>query len=159
MLHIDGSHFIIPLYDGVLINITAKTGYGTMLLLAAAWVPTESKEHLTFVILMLVRSGFNFNQFPIMTDRGPLLSVASVIADTHGISLSLKFCLEHIIRNISHQFSLDLDDQLPLRNAMAILQSSETIGTFLTKIDDVIKIYKDKGIQIARYVMKIHPRH
>ena len=146
MLHIDGSHFIIPLYDGVLINITAKTGYGTMLLLAAAWVPTESKEHLTFVILMLVRSGFDFNRFPIMTDRGPLLSVASAIADTHSISLSLKFCLEHIIQNISHKFSLDLDDQLPLRNAMAILQSSETIGNFLTKIDNVMKIYKDKGI-------------
>jgi len=130
-MHIDGSHYRIPLYDGVLINVTAKTGYGSMLLLAAAWIPCESKEHLTFLIQMLIRSGFNFNEFPIMTDRGPLLSVARVLEVTAGVTLSFKYCLEHIIRNISHKFKLEVHHQIPLRCGMAELQCSKSINMFI----------------------------
>ena len=56
-VHMDGTFFKTSLYDGVLILVVATSGNGSLLLLAAAWVPVEDTQNLRFVLDMLTQAG------------------------------------------------------------------------------------------------------
>jgi hypothetical protein len=64
MLFIDGIFYKMPLYDGILILLVAKSGTGSLLFLVAARIPVKAKLHMAFVVLMMERAGFDVESFP-----------------------------------------------------------------------------------------------
>ena len=131
MLHIDGAHSKSTLYDGVLILIVAKLGNGTQLHLGVAHVPVESGQHMVCLILLLIRGGLDVSSVPVFSDRGPPLAASRILARDHGIILSIKFWLEHLIRNVVSRFSITKLDTGSVRSIMAAMQSSATIDIFV----------------------------
>ena len=99
-LHVDRTFFKTGLYDGVLVLIVATNDNGSILLLAAAWVPIKDTQNMLFVPNMLEWSGFNITNYPIFTHRGKLLSATTSLARDENVIISLKYCLEYIICNI-----------------------------------------------------------
>jgi len=160
VLHIDGAFYRIPLYDGVVILITAKNANGAMLLLGAAWVPNENSINFCWILELLHLSGFNFDTFPIMTDRGHLLSAATMMKHARpDLCISLKYCTEHIIRNVQYRFSIKNAEAKALRAYVGQLQSAFTVGRYISTINNLLNRFPEKGNKIALYLMRIHPRH
>jgi hypothetical protein len=160
MLFIDGVFYKMPLYDGVLLLIVAKSGNGSLLFLAAAWIPVESKLHMAFMVLMMDRAGFDVEAVPWMSDRGNLLAAATILKRANGITLSIKFCLEHIFRNVVHQFKIGKDKLGLLRTAMSAMQASFEFVTYARATDKLIQAFgNETGWKISVYLMSIHPRH
>ena len=93
-------------HDGVLIQLCSNHGFGGFLPLCGAWVPTESAAHFAFFILTMKNIGFEFENVPFMSDRGHLLAAARMLLIVSGISISIKFCIEHIIRNTVANFDI-----------------------------------------------------
>ena len=56
-------------YDGVLIQLCGKHGFGGSLRLCAAWVPTESAAHFAFFVLTMKNCEFDIDNIPFMSDR------------------------------------------------------------------------------------------
>ncbi len=69
-LFIDGTFSRIPEYDGCLVPVVAPDGNGGNIPLAAGWVPSENTSGMVYMITMLHKAGFDFNEFPVFTDRG-----------------------------------------------------------------------------------------
>ena len=99
-LHIDGCFSKTPQYDGVIIAVVATAFNGQNLLLVAAWVPSENIDNLVWVVGMLIISDISVHSVPLCADRGKLLHAAAVLQKEDNVVLSLKCCLEHIIRNV-----------------------------------------------------------
>lgn len=156
MLHIDGAHSKCTLYDGVLILIVAKLGNGAQLHLGLAHVPVESGLHMVWIILLLIRGGLDVSSVPIFSDRGNLLAASRILSRDHGIILSLKFCLEHLIRNVVSRFTLcKLDSEL-----VRSMQSSPTIDIFAVATNRMMALHDQKlGAAISAYLLQIHPIH
>jgi hypothetical protein len=106
MLHFDGAHSKRTLYDGVLILIVAKLGNGSQLNLGIAHVPVESGMHMVWIILLLERGGLDVSSIPVFSDRGNLLAALRILWRDHSLILSIKICLEHLIRNVISRFSI-----------------------------------------------------
>ena len=51
MYFIDGTFFKSHLYDGVLVQLCGKHGYGGSMRLAAAWFPVENTQNYAFFII------------------------------------------------------------------------------------------------------------
>ena len=96
---IDGTFHKTASYDGVLIQLCSKHGFGGSLRLCGAWVPTESAAHFAFFILTMKNIGFDIENVPFMSDRGHLLSAARLLHTVSGITISVKFCLESHLRS------------------------------------------------------------
>jgi hypothetical protein len=88
-LHVDGMFYTIPLYDGILIIIVGRTSNGGMLLLAASWISSEDSQHLVFIMLMLLKAGFQITSILFWADRGNMTAAASVLHARYGITISL----------------------------------------------------------------------
>ena len=50
--------------------------------------------------------GFDIEGVPFMSDRDHLLVAVRFLQPHAGIVVSIKFCLEHIIRSIQHRFHI-----------------------------------------------------
>ena len=50
---------------------------------------------------------FYIENIPFMSDWGHLIAAARYLERNLGIIIRVKFCLEHIIRNIIHKFGID----------------------------------------------------
>lgn len=105
-LFIDGAFSKTDSYDGCLVCVSAANGESGNTPLAAAWIPRETSAGMLFIIVMLAASGFDFSRTPVFTDRGHLLSAVTVAFLSFGIEVSLKYCIEHIIRNVNHHFNI-----------------------------------------------------
>ena len=86
--------------------MSVKHGFGEVLPLIAAWMQVENKEHFVFFLLSMKSMGFGIENIPFMIDRGDLLSVVRFLYQTTNIAITVKFCTEHIIRNIVLSFSI-----------------------------------------------------
>jgi hypothetical protein len=163
ILFIDGCFSRCPSYDGTIILINAKTGNGGAIPLAIAWVPSESVEHLSWVLLMIQRCKFDLQSFPIFTDRGKLLSASAALKQSLGIVVSLKYCLEHLIRNVVHKFSLKKSKHQPLLRArMSSVQEADTLSKFIHGMEKLAKDFEAisvAGHEISFYLLSINPRH
>jgi hypothetical protein len=74
MFFIDGTFHNNNFYDGLLIQLSSKYGFEGVLPLIAAWMPVKNKEHFVFFLITMKVMGFDIENIPFMTDRGPLLS-------------------------------------------------------------------------------------
>ena len=69
-------------------------------------MPVENKEHFVFFLLSMKSMGFDIESIPFMTDRVNVLSAVQFLYQTTNIVITVKFCSEHIIRNIVNSFSI-----------------------------------------------------
>jgi hypothetical protein len=90
-------------YDGVVMHIVSRTGFGRTVLCAIAIIPIEDTNHISWVIQMCWRHGIEL-KCGLFTDQGPLLSAASTLFEKFKIKLKLQLCLQHIIRCIRAMF-------------------------------------------------------
>ena len=150
---IDGTFHKTPSYDGVLIQLCSKHGFGGSLPLCGAWVPTESAAHFAFFILTMKNIGFDIENVPFMSDRGHLLSAARLLHTVSGITISVKFCLEHIIRNTIGKFNLKKLDVESLRVIVAKMQGATSFEKFIEQCHILVNQWDTKGKQIAVYLM------
>jgi hypothetical protein len=86
-------------YDGVVMHIVSRTGFGRTVLCAIAIIPIEDTNHIAWVIQMCWRHGMDL-KCGLFTDQGPLLSAARTLFEKFQIKLKLQLCLQHIIRCI-----------------------------------------------------------
>jgi hypothetical protein len=98
-----------------------------------AWISVESKlQHMEFMVLMMEQAGFNVELFPWMSDRGNLLAAATILlCCSEGISISIKYCLEHIIRNAVHKFKIGKDKLGRLCTILSAMHAKFELGEYL----------------------------
>jgi hypothetical protein len=95
------------------------------------------------------RAGFDVESFPWMSDRGNLLAAATILKGAKGLILLIKFCLEHIIRNVVHNFKIGKDKLGRLCTTMSAIQASFEFRVYA----------RATGWKITVYLMSIHPHH
>ena len=128
---IDGTFHKTANYDGVLIQLCGKHGFGGSLRLCSAWVPTESAAHFAFFVLTMKNSGFDIENVPFMSDRGHLLAAGRLLNTVCGITISVKYCMEHIIRNTIGKFHIKKSAIPLLRKVISAMQGSDTFEKYL----------------------------
>ena len=79
--------------------------------------------------------GFDIENVPFMSDRGHLLAAASLLIRVSGLVISIKFCLEHIIRNVVGKFCIGIKQIRDLRTITAKMQSATSYSLFMESCD------------------------
>ena len=112
-----------------------------------------------FFLLSMKSIGFDIENVPFMCDRGHLLAAVRFLQPNTQLVISVKFCLEHIIRNINNRFGLNKDNAAKMRIIMNRLQSASTYEKYMIEIADIMDLEEVMNYEIIIYIMKIHPRH
>ena len=113
---------------------------------------------------MMHRSSLPTERQSIFTDRGNLLSAAAALLRI-GIVLHLKYCLEHMIRNVFDHFKITRStDKKQIRSLMAAVQESATRALFFKSLSEIGNVEfadddNQKGQKIVIYLLTIHPIH
>ena len=68
--------------------------------LGLARAPVESGQRVVWMILLLIRGGLDALSVPIFLDRGNLLAASRILSRDHSAIVSVKFCLERLIRSV-----------------------------------------------------------
>ena len=118
---IDETFYKCNVYDGVVIQLCDKHGYGGSLRLMAIWVPIECTEHYVFFLLSMKSINLDIKNIPFMADRGHLLTAARFLHASAKIIITLKFTLKHIIRNVTHKFKIHAFPLAKLRNIISAM--------------------------------------
>jgi hypothetical protein len=88
------------------------------------------------------------------------LAAATILQRANGITLSIKFCLEHIFHNVVHKFKIGKDKLGRLRNTMSAMQASFELALYAQATDKLVRDFgNETGCKITVYLMSIHPRH
>jgi hypothetical protein len=159
MFFIDGTFHNNSFYDGLLIQLSSKHGFGGVLPLIAAWIPVENKEHFVFFLITMKVMGFDIENIPFMTDKGPLLSAVRFLYKMKHMKISVKFCTEHIIRNIVKIYTIPKREQQILRQIVMGCQQATKLDVYVKNIDKINNYFPINGDEIIIYIMSIHPRH
>lgn len=159
MVFVDGANCTATLYDGCLLTASATLGDGSALLLATAWVPTETKRHYCWFLDNLRKAGIDLGKLPLMTDRGVLLSVVNDYLAERHILLSLKYCVEDILRKIESRFSFSKTCQYYLRSCVQKLSGASTFQEFVWTLSEMERRLGKQGPTLVLYLLRIHPRH
>ena len=61
---------------------------------------------------------FDIENIPFMSDRGHLLAAARFLYKVSNIAITIKFCLEHIIRNVIARYDIPKEKVGTLRKAL-----------------------------------------
>jgi len=138
-LFTDGCHSKTPLYDGVQLLFIGKNGNGRNVPIAVAWVPTESPSHCFWALQMVSMTGIKIDSIPICSDRGNLLSSVRAFHIVYKVTISLKFCLEHVLRNVSASFGLNTALTELLNQYLTCLHESREMQTFFIQVKNLIK--------------------
>jgi hypothetical protein len=102
--------------------------------------------------------------FSWFSDRGNLLSASRILFSQYDLLLSIKYCLEHIIHNVTVKFGLKKSGQTQLRTLIQECQTSQTIAHFHFAIEKVFEYPQSTtkplcGYKMALYLLLIHPIH
>ena len=104
---IDCCHWKCNSYDGVMLFLVSKTGFGKTILLAVAILPVEDAASIAWFIQNCWRHGMTL-EFPIFTDQGPMLAAARAIYKKFRV-LFFWCCASSIsyeeLELISHHYS------------------------------------------------------
>jgi hypothetical protein len=162
---IDGGHSKTKQYHGHHLVLVTKDGNGKNVPLAYGWVPCEGVvANLCWFMQMVVRAGFPLSKIPIFTDRGHLLNAAAVLAVV-GIHLNLKYCLIHLISNISHNFKLSgltfSAQRTVIRARVFAIQASQSPHRFVENMQDLVSSLPDDnlGLRVSIYLLSVDPLH
>ena len=141
--------------------MVAINSNGGLLYLACAWVPFEDMSSFLYVLNMLANAGIDIELVPIFTDRGKLLSAVKLLHYTQKVTISLKYCLEHIIRNVKAKFKIPNEYVQLLRNVLANMQTATTVYYFISSTSKFEAFCgEEKAKKIILYLLcGIHLRH
>ena len=103
--------------------------------------------------------GFDIENVPFTSDRVHLLAAARMLKIVSRITISVKFCIEHIIRNTIAKCDVAKYDIKKLRDIIASMQGCSTFEKYLDICENLVKTWDGVGKDIAVYIMRIHPRH
>ena len=135
LLVTDGAHSKSPEYQGVHLFLLFKDGENKNCLVAHSLVPGETTANLVWFIKMCISAGIPVTSCPIFTDRGKMLNAATVLA-SKGIILNLKYCTEHIYRNVIDKFKIkDEHKAKELHRLIFRLQSSKSFEKYCVILD------------------------
>jgi hypothetical protein len=110
-------------------------------------------------MLLLCCGGFDGSSIPIFSDGGNLAALRTLLNE-HGITFSIKFCLEHLIWNVVSKFSITKAATGSVHAIMASTQSSPTIDSFVTVTTWWMASSDPRlGGRIAAYLLQIRPIH
>jgi hypothetical protein len=87
-------------------SFLGRNGSGANIYLTFSALPDETCNHMAWFLKMLIRAECNITAFPIFTDQGNILAMARALTEEFGLEVSLKFCEEHIIRNMVSKFCI-----------------------------------------------------
>jgi hypothetical protein len=160
MFYIDGTFSKTNEYDGTVLTLVALNGNSAVIPLVVATVPAETTSHMAWFIQMCIRAGYPMEDFPIMTDRGNLLAAARALEEKLNIVLNLKFCVEHLIRNVTAMFDLDKDQETIIRASVEKIQQSSYLTTLSDHFNHLVSVFgEEKGCGIGIYLLGIDPVH
>ena len=110
---------------------------------------------------MLVNTNIDIESIPIFTNHGKLLPAVKLLHYTKQITVSLKYCLEHIIRNVKAKFKIPNEHAQLLRNVLGNMQSATNVYYFVSSAKKLESFCgEDKACDIIMYILgSIHPRH
>jgi hypothetical protein len=169
-IFLDGTHIRIPEHDGIGVPIIGVDGNGSNIPLGFGLIPSENKQGMIYILLMMYQAGFNFEEFPVFTDRGHILAAVRALAEHYGLVVSVKYCLIHILRNIYHLFNINQRSREGRAVAwfMREMQSAPDVNAFLDAAKKLVKALPQieenetlsTGARIVIYVLgTIHPTH
>ena len=92
----------------------------------------------------MISIGMDIEQMPFMCDRGHLVSAVRFIYATSQMVVTLKFCIEHIIRNVVTKFNIMKKHYKELREVIGSMQSSATYEQFLEKMT-ILVFFENHG--------------
>ena len=78
MYFVDGAFYKSGLYDGVVITLGCKHGFGGALQLMAAWVPCENTSH--YIFLLLAMKIMDIENILFITDKGHMIAAVSFLS-------------------------------------------------------------------------------
>ena len=156
---IDGMFYKSRHYDGIIIQLSRKNGNGGIIQLCAAWLPCEDTLNYVFFITAMQSMKFDIINVPFMSDRGHLIAAGRYMERNFNIVISIKFGVEHIIRNIVQKFNIERERLQDLRTAINKLQGASTFEAFQHKSSYVTQFDSENGPLILLYLLKIGPYH
>ena len=135
----------------------------TVILLAICFLPSEFASHVAWMLLNLAKAGLDLSEYPVQTDRGNITDAVRWIYKQCNYVISLKYCLEHIIRNVNNTFKISDPMRPALRLHIQNLHQSTTIHEFHKATTDLFGFHSPSnsllGFEIANYLLRIHPIH
>ena len=111
---------------------------------------------------MMLKANIPVDRIPIMTDRGNLLTCAAALKRVVGIELSLKYCLEHLIRNvIDHAggptvFKRNSVEYRSLRKAMEELYDCASKSQYEMAIHQIVSCVWKRTDSFASVLLEMH---
>jgi len=114
LLYVDGAHSRCPEYDGKHLLVVDKNGNGESSIIAVALVPGEVTPHMGWFLQLCHKAGILLDASATFSDRGVIISAIASMAFmaqrvpqlSFALLMNLKFCLEHIIRNVLYHFRM-----------------------------------------------------
>ena len=162
-LSIDGAHSKTNDWDGVYIVITFRDGFGKNLPAGLFCVPSEDSNNVGWVIVVCILSGIDLTAYAVRTDRGNILTAVAILANLFDVHISLKFCVEHLTRNLNSCLMIKktTDPKAVLvRQTMHDLQTATTIDSWERMLQDVDKRFDALDAAVIKsFVLRINPRH
>ena len=93
-------------YDGIIIQLSGRNGNGGIIQLCAAWLPCEDTLNYVYFIELMQSMKFDIINIPLMSDRGHLIPAARYMETKFNIVISIKFCVQYILRNVVQKFNI-----------------------------------------------------
>jgi hypothetical protein len=104
VIEIDGNFMKGPHYNGVCLLAIAKTGKHANVLIAIAWVPSETTNNFTWFFLNLKAGGVPLQNIATSSDRGKKLNSQKLLSDFSHDWLHLKNCTYHLAKYVCGKF-------------------------------------------------------
>ena len=167
---IDCCHFKCNSYDGVILLLVSKTGFGRTILLGVAILPVEDTGGIVWFIQNCWRHGMTLD-VPIFTDQGPMLAAARALYDKFKVRFLLVLCIQHIIRRIRANFSSLYGKGKVAKKVDYVIRSSlngahyapnryhffETIQTLVLSLMSIRPDVKPVCIDVGLYLLSLRP--
>ena len=155
LLSIDATYCTSSTWDGCFVYVVSKSAHGKTIPLAFAAIPSENVRDLVWIMEKLAVSGLPLHQVPLFTDRGNLLHACAVLLGK-GIVLNLKFCIEHIIRNINSRLKLKQSDDASITKVRFFVNALQKCSSAEEYFGLCIKIFHFNE-DMMLYISQIHP--
>ena len=147
----DGTHSRHGKYNGVILSLIGRDGNGQNVKLASAFVHVENKDIVAWFFIQCINGGINFKNVAVMCDRGKIQEAVKLVWLRTGVSVQIRFCTLHILRNVKRNFGCSGRE---FENAMWKLQSSETEVDYN---EALTAIHTNHGDNVATYLSEIDP--
>lgn len=160
---IDGTHMKHPQYNGVCLTLIGKDGNKGNVLIAAGFVPKETKWNFAWFLSNCIAAGVSLADVALFTDRGLQLE-AQMLLSQLGLQIHLKFCALHIVFDVCHRFKIIDPDIKRVQPFVFKLQACNSRRGYESVLREIRKEFpvpiharSAKEEYIDDYLRKIHP--